>query len=94
MLIPAQRLIILAMALCLTGVAVSLASTLAPLWLALSVLLLVIAGVDAALGLRQPVPDAARSVPASLPLGVVHEVALRIAARNSSSGMVEWAKRR
>ena len=78
MLIPAQRLIILAMALCLTGVAVSLASTLAPLWLALSVLLLVIAGVDAALGLRQPVPDAARSVPASLPLGVVHEVALRI----------------
>ena len=69
---------LIATILCLTGVAVSFVSALAPLWVGLALLLLVIAGVDAVLGLRQPVPDAARRIPASLPLGVAHEVALRV----------------
>lgn len=89
MLIPADRLIILAITLCVTGVLASLFGALIPLWFGLSVILLVVAGVDAALGLRLAVPDAARWVPASLPLGVAHEVALRLDNRSPRSIRVE-----
>jgi uncharacterized protein (DUF58 family) len=89
MLIPSRQLIIVAITLCLAGVPVSLAGALAPLWVGLSLLLLAIAGVDAALALRQPVPDAARWVPGSLPLGVSHDVALRLDNRGPRAVRVE-----
>ena len=89
MLIPARRLIILAIALCLSGLLASLLVPLTPLWLGLSFLLLVIASIDATLALRQPVPDAARWLPGSLPLGVTNEVALRLDNRGPRSVHVE-----
>ena len=89
MLIPSRRLVMLAVALCVAGVPVSLFEILAPAWLGLLIILLMIAIADAALAMRLPVPDAGRWVPGSLPLGVVHEVALRLDNRGTRPIHVE-----
>ena len=79
MLIPGRPLIALAALLALAGVGVSLFPAAAPLWLGAGALLAAIALADAALLLRLPTPHARREIPASLPLGIGHEVSIRLA---------------
>lgn len=81
MLIPSRRLINVFIALSLAGFTVSFFKALAPLWLGLAALLLVLAVVDGWRGLRMPVPLAERRVPRSLPLGVDHDIAIRLENR-------------
>ena len=72
MLIPSRRLVMLSIALCLAGLLVSFFNTLAPVWLGMSLVLLLAAIIDAALGLRLTVPAADRLVPGSLPRMKLH----------------------
>ena len=76
--IPSPLLIRLAVLVLLAGIAASIFPALAPLWPALVVMGLFVATFDAALGWRGPALDARRAVPASLPLGVWHDIVLRI----------------
>jgi uncharacterized protein (DUF58 family) len=78
MLIPSRRLVILTVVLCVSGLMVSLFNELAPLWIGLLVALAVIALADALRGWRLRTPHVERLVPGSLPLGVSHDVALRL----------------
>jgi len=78
-LLPAPRLLWLSGALVAAGLAASIAPAFAPGWLALAIVVVAAAAVDAGLVQRRRPPAALRRTPASLPLGVRHEVAVRIA---------------
>ncbi len=85
MLIPAPRLLWLAAALVALGLVVSIVPALAPAWIAAAALLVVFAGVDAIAGRRIRPPEARRVVPGSLPLGVAHDVVLRLANQGAAA---------
>src|SRR5262245_36634979 len=84
MLIPSRRLLWLVGALAVLGVGASIVPELLGPWLAAGALLLAFAAIDAVAARRIRSPAAKRIVPGSLPLGVEHEVALRLA--NESAG--------
>jgi uncharacterized protein (DUF58 family) len=77
-MIPTPRLLWLAALLAAAGLAVTVYRELQPLWPFLAAILAVAALADALLVLRGARPTVTRSVPGSLPLGVRHEVALRV----------------
>jgi uncharacterized protein (DUF58 family) len=79
MLIPSRRLLWLAAALIALGVAVSVLPRFAYFWFAATILLMTFAALDAIAALRIEPPAARRIVPGSLPLGVPHDVSLRLA---------------
>jgi uncharacterized protein (DUF58 family) len=79
MLIPSRRLLWLAAALAAFGLVASVFPELRNVWIAAAALLLVLGAVDAAAAWQIRAPDAKRILPGSLPLGVVHEVVLRLA---------------
>jgi uncharacterized protein (DUF58 family) len=78
MLIPSRRLLLLAALLTAAGLGVSFVPALTNAWLAAAGLLLAVAAMDALLVLRMETPDAHRVVPGSLPLGVGHDVGIRL----------------
>ena len=84
MLILSRRLLWLVGALAVLGVGASIVPELLGAWLAAGALLLAFAAVDAVAAWRIRSPAAKRIVPGSLPLGVEHEVVLRLA--NESAG--------
>jgi uncharacterized protein (DUF58 family) len=77
-MIPTPRLLLLAALLAAAGLAVTVYRELQPLWPFLAAVLAVAALADALLVLRCTRPAVTRSVPGSLPLGVRHEVGLRV----------------
>jgi uncharacterized protein (DUF58 family) len=79
MLIPSQRLLWLASLVAAAGLGVSLVPSLATAWIAAAGLLALVTIVDALLVRRIETPAIRRSVPGSLPIGVVHEVEIRLA---------------
>jgi uncharacterized protein (DUF58 family) len=79
MLIPTNRLLWAAAALLALGLVVSIFPDFAYLWVAAAALALAFAAVDALAALRIQPPAARRVVPGSLPLGVAHDVTLRLA---------------
>jgi uncharacterized protein (DUF58 family) len=76
--IPSPLLIRLVVLVLLAGIAGSIFPALAPLWPALGAVVLLATTLDAALGWRPPAIEARRALPGSLPLGVWHDIALRI----------------
>jgi uncharacterized protein (DUF58 family) len=88
-LLPAPRLLWAVAALFALAVAAAALPALAGPWLLAAAALAVAALADAAAGLRQPVPEVARRVPASLALGVRTEVRLRAANRGARGQRVE-----
>jgi uncharacterized protein (DUF58 family) len=83
-MIPTPRLLWLAALLTAAGLAVTVYRELQPMWPFLAAILAVAAAGDALLVLRGARPAATRDVPGSLPLGVRHDVALRI--ENAGAG--------
>ena len=81
MLIPSRRLVLLAVALCGSGLAVSIVPDLAAVWIAATVLLSGTVLIDAVRVRRVPTPDAHRHVAGSLALGAASEVSIRIENR-------------
>ncbi len=79
MLIPSRRLLFLAALLAAAGIGVSFHPALANAWLAAAGVLVAAAAMDALLALRLQTPDAHRVVPGSLPVGVGHDVGIRLA---------------
>jgi uncharacterized protein (DUF58 family) len=79
MLIPNRPLAILAAAIAVAGTAASVWPIAIPLWIGVTLVALLLAGIDAAMTVRLRTPAAQRGVPGSLPLGVGHEVTLRFA---------------
>jgi len=79
MLIPSRRLLWLAGALTAGGVAVSIWTVAIPVWVGACAVAAVLALTDAVLGWKLPTPLARRVVPGSLPLGVGHDVSVRLA---------------
>ncbi len=83
--IPTNRFLWAAAALVALGVVVSILPELAYVWVIAAVLLVAFAAVDA-LAARQIRPPAARRVlPGSLPLGVAHDVVLRLANADAAA---------
>jgi len=78
-LVPATRLLWLVGLVLAAALAASIKPDLLPAWTVLAGTLIAIALVDMLAALRAPAPAARREVPASLPLGVRHEVSLRFA---------------
>ena len=85
MLIPSRTLVALAALVALAGIGASIWPLALPAWLGACILLALVAMLDAALALRIAIPPAQRTAPASLPLGVTHEVALRFANSGRSA---------
>lgn len=81
MLIPSRRLLWLAGSIAAGGLAASIWPLALPVWMGVSVLIALLALIDAVLALRLPMPGIHRAVPGSLPIGVGHEVRLRLAHR-------------
>ncbi|HWA14642.1 MAG TPA: DUF58 domain-containing protein [Burkholderiales bacterium] len=79
MLIPSRRLLVLAGGLTAGGVAVSLVPAFGMAWLAAAGALLAAALADALAARRLETPSVRRIVPGSLPIGVAHDVGLRLA---------------
>ena len=79
MLIPARRQVLLAGLLVAASLVVPVVPTGLALWLGITALALVVAATDAVRALRLPPPAARRLVPGSLPLGVAHDIAIRLA---------------
>ncbi len=79
MLIPSHRLLWLAAAVTAGGVAASVWSVSIPAWIAACAAAGTLALADAALAWKLPTPLGRRVVPGSLPLGVGHEVSVRLA---------------
>jgi uncharacterized protein (DUF58 family) len=77
-MIPTPRLLMLAALLAAAGLAVTVYASLQPLWPFFAALLVALALADALLALRGARPTVARTLPGSLPLGVRHDVALRL----------------
>jgi uncharacterized protein (DUF58 family) len=84
-LIPSNRLLWLVAALLAAGVGASIAPAAQPIWLGATALLAAFAALDALAARRIAPPLARRIVPGSLPLGVAHEVALRLANRSPAA---------
>lgn len=80
-LVPATRLLWLVGLALAAALAASIEPALLQAWIVLAGSLGVIALVDLLAALRAPAPAARREVPASLPLGVRHEVSLRFASQ-------------
>ncbi len=78
MLVPMPRLLWMAALLTALGLAASVTEALELVWLAAIGALVAVATFDAAMLHRLPSPAVARLVPGSLPLGVAHEVTLRL----------------
>jgi uncharacterized protein (DUF58 family) len=78
MLIPSRRLLLLAIVLGASGLAVSFFDELAPIWISVMLLLSGTALVDAMRIRRITTPAASRRVAGSLPLGAASEVGIRI----------------
>jgi uncharacterized protein (DUF58 family) len=81
-IVPSERLLGAAAALFALGIATAIVPALGPAWYVTAGAFAAIAALDLAAGLRLPVPRVARSVPATLAVGVPFEVALR--ATNTS----------
>jgi uncharacterized protein (DUF58 family) len=79
MLIPASRIFWATAILALAGLGVSFFEGFTAVWLTSLGALIAGAIVDAVLALRLPVPTAQRETPGSLPLGVDHAIAIRLA---------------
>ena len=79
MLIPSRRLLWSLVALAAFGVVAAILPDLAIVWVTAAAILAVFAVVDAIAALQIRAPAARRVVPASLPLGVAHDVVLRLA---------------
>jgi uncharacterized protein (DUF58 family) len=79
MLIPSARLLQLTSALAVGGLAASIWTPGIPAWIIAALIAVALALIDAVLGLRQPTPHVQRLAPGSLPLGVGHDIALRLA---------------
>ena len=84
MLIPSKRVLWIAAALAAFGLAASIAPELAHFWVAAAILLLFFAALDAIAALRIRAPEAKRILPGSLPLGVAHDVVLRLANQSAA----------
>ena len=76
--LPSPRLLACVAALVAAALAASIFPAFQPHWAAALAVLLAIAALDAFAGLRQPVPEVARRVPATLALGVPTEVVLGV----------------
>jgi uncharacterized protein (DUF58 family) len=85
MLIPASRLLQLTGALAVAGIAASIWAQASPAWVALAATVFIVAAADALLALRLPVPMVRRVMPGSIPIGVGHEVVLRLANRGAQA---------
>jgi uncharacterized protein (DUF58 family) len=83
-LIPAPRLLWLAAALVALGLVASIVPAAAYVWVAAAALAIAFAGVDAVAARRIRPPEARRVLPGSLPLGVAHDVALRLANQGAA----------
>jgi uncharacterized protein (DUF58 family) len=83
MLIPTPRLLWLAATLAAAGVAASFVEDARGVWLLAALALAAAAVVDALLARRSAVPEARRTLPGSLPLGVAQEVVLRLENRGA-----------
>jgi uncharacterized protein (DUF58 family) len=79
MLIPSRRLLWVAAALTAGGVATSVWAVATPAWLGACAVAALLALTDAISGSRLPTPLGRRVVPGSLPLGVGHDVSVRLA---------------
>src|SRR4249920_492969 len=79
MLIPSKRLLWAAGALVGLGLIASIYPELANVWVVAAVMLDGFAAVDALAALQIRPPAALRVLPGSLPLGVAHDVVLRLA---------------
>jgi uncharacterized protein (DUF58 family) len=79
MLIPSRRLLFFAAIMAVAGIGVSFMPALATGWIAAAAVLLAAAAFDAVLALNMQTPAAHRVVPGSLPLGVGHDVGIRLA---------------
>jgi uncharacterized protein (DUF58 family) len=77
-MIPTARLLLLAALLTAAGLAVTVHPEARPLWPFVAAILVATAAGDAFMAWRAVRPTVARTLPGSLPLGVRHEVALRI----------------
>jgi len=88
-LLPAPRLMGAAAALFALAVAAALLPVLHLPWLLAAGALALVALADAVAGLRLPVPEVARRVPASIALGVRTEVRLRAANRGATGLRLE-----
>jgi uncharacterized protein (DUF58 family) len=84
-LIPAPRLLWLAAALAALGLVASLIPALAVAWIVAAILLVAFAAVDALAARQIRPPEARRVLPASLPLGVAHDVVLRLANEGAAA---------
>jgi uncharacterized protein (DUF58 family) len=78
-LIPTTRLLWLAVALLALGIVVSIVPVLSALWLLAAAMLVAFAALDAVAARQIRAPEARRVLPASLALGVAHDVGLRLA---------------
>jgi len=88
-LLPAPRLMRAAAALFALAIAAALLPVLHLPWLLAAGALALVALADAVAGLRLPVPEVARRVPASIALGVRTEVRLRAANRGATGLRLE-----
>jgi uncharacterized protein (DUF58 family) len=84
-LIPAPRLLWLAAALVALGLVASLVPALAVAWVVAAALLVAFAAADAFAARQIRPPEARRVMPASLPLGVAHDVVLRLANEGAAA---------
>jgi len=84
-LIPSKRLLRLVAAIVIAGIAVSFAPAYIDVWLAGAGILAAITAVDALAARQIRPPFAKRVVPASLPLGVAHDVVLRLANQSDAA---------
>jgi uncharacterized protein (DUF58 family) len=89
MLVPTPRLLWLAALVAAAGALVSVYPVALPVWGVGVAVIALAALADAVAVLRLPVPEAKRIVPGSLPLGVQHDVVLRIANRHDGPLDVE-----
>jgi uncharacterized protein (DUF58 family) len=85
MLIPSKRLLWLAAGLIVLGVVVSALPQFAHLWTGAAILLTAFAAFDAIAARRIEAPAARRILPGSLPLGVPHDVSLRLANQSATA---------
>jgi uncharacterized protein (DUF58 family) len=83
-LIPSTRLLWATAALVVLGLVVSIVPELAYVWVAAAVLLVAFAAVDAVAARKIRPPEARRVLPGSLPLGVPHDVVLRLANQGAA----------
>jgi uncharacterized protein (DUF58 family) len=85
MLIPGVRLLWLAAALVALGVVASIVPALVYAWIVAAVLLVAFAALDAVAARQIRPPEARRVLPGSLPLGVAHDVVLRLANQRAAT---------